>query len=162
MVDGTARHAARRASKEGGTSLEVARGVNEEGKCVEAPADTPGQRLLECCLYVWLFLAILCLGCGAGLIANRRLGETHAANRAERRPGRFAEYFDDEEGAAGREVGVARPDSVARRWPSRGPSRLSSGAQCSGGASAVPLLRHRFRSGCRVQPTERDALWGPQ
>ncbi|CAH0375486.1 unnamed protein product [Pelagomonas calceolata] len=95
---------ARRALKEGGTSLEVARAVNEEGKCVEAPADTPGQRLLECCLYVWLFLAILCLGCGAGLIANRRLGETHAANLAERRPGRFAEYFDGEEGAAGREL----------------------------------------------------------
>ncbi len=81
------------------------RGVNKDGKCVEAPADTIGQRLLECCLYVWLFLAILCLGCGAGLIANRRLGETHAANLAERRPGRFAEYFDDdEEGAAGREL----------------------------------------------------------
>ena len=75
------------------------RGVNKEGKCVEAPADTIGQRLLECCLYVWLFLAVLCLGCGAGLIANRRLGETHAANLAERRPGRFAQYFDDEDDA---------------------------------------------------------------
>ena len=96
--------AARRALKEGGTSLEVARGVNEEGKCVEAPADTPGQRLLECCFYVWLFLAVLCLGCGAGLVANRRLGHTHAANLAERRPGRFAEWFDDGEGAAGREL----------------------------------------------------------
>ena len=95
---------ARRALKEGGTSLEVARGVNEEGKCVEAPADTPGQRLLECCFYVWLFLAVLCLGCGAGLVANRRLGHTHAANLAERRPGRFAEWFDGGEGAAGREL----------------------------------------------------------
>ena len=43
-------------------------------------------------------------GLRRGLVANRRLGRTHAANLAERQPGRFAEWFDDGEGAAGREL----------------------------------------------------------